>query len=49
MPSKLVVPVKPYVRLMPNSRMPLASAPSTKYLSPASAERESLRRNAART
>ena len=41
--SNSVEPAKPYTRLTPYSRIPLANEPSTKYLSPASADRRSRR------
>ena len=47
--AKLVDPAKPYTKDAPNKSMPLASAPRTKYFSPASAERPSERTKLART
>ena len=48
-PSNDRVPVKPYTRVQPYSSRPDASAPSTKYLRPASVERVWSRWNAAIT
>ena len=44
-----MLPVKPYTSEMPYSSSPEASAPSTKYFSPASADRWVSRANAAST
>ena len=43
-PLKLTVPAKPYISEMPYSSIPEESAPSTKYLRPASEARRLSRR-----